>query len=277
MKQLLSKQLVIIIAVMLLPILVMNTVLHMKSAESTVREESHIKINQIEEILLENEEDMKALQAELGHVYTTRAKLAAYILQNHPDHVHHTEEIEKIAQLLEVDEIHVFDKKGVLYAGTSPMYYGMSMYDGEQISFFTPMLEDTSLAMVQEVTPNSAEEIMMQYIAVWQENKENIIQIGILPERILKEFEKNELSHVFSMVTPDEGSVIFVADRSTGNIIGATKGDIVGRHIDEVGISSTVHEPEDGFWAVINGIEAFCVYETNDEYYIGIAEERKYV
>ena len=183
---------------------------------------------------------MKELQAELGQIYLTRAEVAAYMLQNHPDHIGSSEEIDKIAQLLQVDEIHVFNKDGVLYAGNKPQYYGMSMYDGEQISFFASMLEDTSLKLVQEVTPNSAESKLMQYVAVWQENKENIVQIGLLPERIMKEFEKNELSHVFSMVTPDEGTVMFVAERATGSIIGATKDDIVGCHIDEVGISGVV-------------------------------------
>ena len=45
------------------------------------------------------------------------------------------EEIEKIVQLLEVDELHVFDKNGVLVAGTKPQFYGMSMYDSVVISF----------------------------------------------------------------------------------------------------------------------------------------------
>ncbi|MBP3341249.1 MAG: diguanylate cyclase [Peptococcaceae bacterium] len=277
MQRLLSKYLVLVIAVILLPILFINTVLHMKSAEYTMQEESHIKINQIEKILIENDADMKELQAELGQIYLTRAEVAAYMLQNHPDHIGSSEEIDKIAQLLQVDEIHVFNKDGVLYAGNKPQYYGMRMYDGEQISFFASMLEDTSLKLLQEVTPNSAESKLMQYVAVWQENKENIVQIGLLPERVMKEFEKNELSHVFSMVTPDEGTVMFVAERATGSIIGATKDVIVGCHIDEVGISSTVSEPEKGFWTTINGIDSFCVYEMDDDYYIGIAKGRDYV
>ncbi len=277
MQRLLSKYLAIVIAVILIPVLLINTVLHMKGAEHTMQEESHIKINQIEVILAENDADMKELQKELGDIYLTRAKVAAYMLQNHPDHIGNSEEIEKIAQLLHVDEIHVFDKDGVLYAGNRPEYYGRTMFDTEQNSFFVPMLNDTSLELIQEVGPISAEENLMQYVAVWQENKENIVQVGLHPERVMKEFEKNELSHVFSMVTPDEGTVMFVAERATGNIIGATKDVIVGQHMDEVGISSTAIEPSKGFWTIINGIDSFCVYEMDAQYYIGIAQGREYV
>ena len=94
MQRLLSKYLVLVIAVILLPILFINTVLHMKSAEYTMQEESHIKINQIEKILIENDADMKELQEELGQIYLTRAEVAAYMLQNHPDHISSSEEID---------------------------------------------------------------------------------------------------------------------------------------------------------------------------------------
>lgn len=42
----------------------------------------------------------------------------------------------KIADLLQVDEIHVFDKNGRIYAGSMPKYYGYTMDSGEQMNFF---------------------------------------------------------------------------------------------------------------------------------------------
>ncbi len=34
------------------------------------------------------------------------------------------EELQKIADLILVDEIHLFDKNGYIYSGTLPKYYG---------------------------------------------------------------------------------------------------------------------------------------------------------
>lgn len=37
------------------------------------------------------------------------------------------DEMIKIANLLQVDEIHIFDKDSVIYAGSIPEYFGVSM------------------------------------------------------------------------------------------------------------------------------------------------------
>ena len=67
------------------------------------------------------------------------------------------EELQKIADLILVDEIHLFDKNGYIYSGTLPKYYGFSFDSGEQMEYFKPMLTDKKLTMCQDVTPNTAE------------------------------------------------------------------------------------------------------------------------
>ena len=81
----------------------------------------------------------------------------------------------------------------------------LTIDSGEQINFFKPMLTDKSLKLVQEITPNTAEEKPMQYSAIWSENGEYIVQIGMEPVNVLKVTEKNELSYIFSLfrVNPD--------------------------------------------------------------------------
>lgn len=277
MKQLLSKYLAIVILITLLPIFFVTSFFHLKNAEQSMLEKSHITINQVENMVLQNEANIAILQEKLGNEYLTRAKTAAYMLQHHPEHLRDSEEIDKIAKLLHVDEIHVFDQNGVLFAGNMPKYFGLRIDSGGQVSFFLPMLEDKSLELVQGITPNSAESKPMQYVAVWQENKEYIVQIGVVPERVMKEMEKNALSHVLSMVMLDEGSVIFVIDKKSGNIVGATNEKLLNMNMDEVGILSNVTNPENGFWNTIDGVECLCVYEDFEKFYIGVAEEKAYV
>lgn len=277
MKQLLSKYLAIVILITLLPIFFVTSFFHLKNAEQSMLEKSHITINQVENMVLQNEANIAILQEELGNEYLTRAKTAAYMLQHHPEHLRDSEEIDKIAKLLHVDEIHVFDQDGVLFAGNMPKYFGLRIDSGGQVSFFLPMLEDKSLELVQGITPNSAESKPMQYVAVWQENKEYIVQIGVVPERVMKEMEKNALSHVLSMVMLDEGSVIFVIDKKSGNIVGATNEKLLNMNMDEVGILSNVTNPENGFWNTIDGVECLCVYEDFEKFYIGVAEEKAYI
>ncbi|MCE2604307.1 hypothetical protein LH384_35025, partial [Pseudomonas aeruginosa] len=65
------------------------------------------------------------------------------------------------------------------------------------MKFFLPMLKDKSMQLCQEVTPNTAENKLMQYIAVWREDQKGIVQIGMEPIRLLEAMKKNELSHIF--------------------------------------------------------------------------------
>lgn len=76
--------------------------------------------------------------------------------------------------MMEVDEIHIFDTTGRIYAGTHPEYYDYTFDSGEQMNFFKPLLTDKSLHLVQDITPNTAEAKMMQYSALWSKSGEII-------------------------------------------------------------------------------------------------------
>lgn len=67
------------------------------------------------------------------------------------------EELQKIASLMSIDEIYLFDATGKIYSGTKPEYYGCSD-SGEQMEYFKPMLENKGLTMCQDITPNTSEE-----------------------------------------------------------------------------------------------------------------------
>ena len=99
---------------------------------------------------------------------------------------------------MQVDEIHFFNTNGEIYAGTNPEYYGFNFDSGEQISFFKPMLSDYNMQLCQDITPNTAEDKMMQYAAVWQSDHSYIIQIGLVPDRYLQTIQGKDLASLFS-------------------------------------------------------------------------------
>ena len=86
------------------------------------------KFLQIEQILEQNEQDTAQIKRQLEQDCFIRAKAAAYILQNHPEVVRDQQEMAKIANLLQVDEFHLFDTEGNLYAGSQPKYFGPVSY-----------------------------------------------------------------------------------------------------------------------------------------------------
>ena len=107
--------------------------------------------------------------------------------------------MQKIARLLQVDEFHLFDTQGNLYAGSEPKYFGLNFSSGRQMQFFLPMLKDYHLQMCQDITPNTAEGKLMQYAAVWREDRKGIIQVGLEPTTVLDSMKRTELSYIFSL------------------------------------------------------------------------------
>jgi len=136
--------------------------------------------------------------------------------------------MQKIADLLQVDEFHLFDQSGLLYNGSQPKYFGYRFDSGEQMQAFLPMLNDKSIVIAQDVTPNTAKKKLMQYTAVWMENGENIVQISMEPQRLLEAMRQTELSYIFSTVTPEEGTTIYVIDKESLQISGSTKTEYLG-------------------------------------------------
>ncbi|RHP14909.1 hypothetical protein DWZ84_09850 [Coprobacillus sp. AF35-8] len=96
----------------------------------------------IEQILNENQKDLNKQKKEYRQTCIDNAQAVAYSLQENPDALYNIDELKKIAQYVEVDEIHIFNKQGVIISGTHPEYYGYSFDSGKQLSFFKPLLSN---------------------------------------------------------------------------------------------------------------------------------------
>ena len=94
---------------------------------------------QIEQVLGENKEELADLKQVYRATCLHNAEAIAYIIKETPSVLDSVEELKKIATMIEVDEIHIFDTKGRIFSGTHPSYYGYTFDSGEQMSFFKPM------------------------------------------------------------------------------------------------------------------------------------------
>ena len=173
---------------------------------------SEVLLDRVVNVIEKNEDNEKNMITSLKEDYIVRAKAVAYIINANPDAEKNVDELKKIADLMSVDEIHLFDKNGYIYSGTLPKYYGFSFDSGEQMEYFKPMLKNKNLTMCQDVTPNTAEGKELMYAITWNEAGTRMIQIGIEPKRLLKELKQNEISAVVSDMPVYKGIEIFVAD-----------------------------------------------------------------
>lgn len=256
----------------ILVVLILNVIIYIQvmSEQRQAYENAVRTFRQIEQMLASNQEEIEEVTAQYSETCLCNAEAIAYIIQNDPSVLNSTEELKNIAQLIGVDEIHIFDDTGRIYAGTHPEYYGFSFDSGEQIGFFKPMLEDHTLKLVQEITPNTAEKKLIQYSAVWSENGEFIVQVGMEPVNVMKVTEKNELSYLFSQFRVNLEADYYAIDIESGQIVGSTALDCVGKNLAQIGLDvQSFSEYEKGFHAHVNGRNSYCVFQRAGDNYIG--------
>lgn len=225
---------------------------------------------QIERVLEDNEKDLLEVVHEYAQSCLDNAKEISYIVENRPEMIHDVEEFKKVAELIGVDEIHLFDVTGRIFAGTHREYYGYTFDSGEQIGYFKPMLSDKSLEMCQEITPNTAKGKRMQYSAVWSENGAFIVQVGMEPNKIIAATEKNQLSHIFSMLRVNVDASFYAIDVETGKIVASTNSYDEGLKAEKVGFSMDILKKKgESFHGKIHNTNCYCVFTVIDNNYIG--------
>lgn len=225
---------------------------------------------QIEQLLEQNQEELEEIRKEYSETCLHNAEVIAYIIQSDPSVLGSVEELKRIAACVEVDEIHIFDDTGRIYAGTHPEYYDFTFDSGKQMNFFKPMLEDKSLKLVQEITPNTAEAKLMQYSALWSANGQFIVQVGMEPVNVMKATKKNELSYLFSLFRVNPDAQYYAIDMESGRIVGSTELECVGKNLTEVGLrQGQLEDGSKGFHAVVNGRDSFCVFQEVGGRYVG--------
>ncbi len=273
MKKYIIIRLAAVVALTSVLLILVATILQLRLATDNFINTALLQADRTIEILNANDADAEQLEEELAQDYLIRAKTAAYIIQNNPSVIDNTDELATITQLLQIDEIHIFNPEGEIYAGTVPDYYGYTFNSGEQMMFFLPMLTDYSLELVQEVTPNTAENVDMQYVAVWNEARTDIIQIGIRPARLLSAMEEIELSRVFEGLAPEFGTMILAIEPQTGEILSSTEAGIIGSNANDIGIADVTAInalTSQATEVTINGEAGQCIFKITDNMLIGV-------
>ena len=195
-----------------------------KNAQTT----SNVLLDRVIAVIDKNESSESEFVTSLKDDYIVRAKAISYIVDAKPEVEYDVDELQKIAGLMSVDEIHFIDDTGTIYSGSLPKYFGYSFDSGEQMAFFKQMLNNYDLTLCQDVTPNTAEAKEMMYAITWNESKTHMVQVGITPKRLLKELKQNQISNVVADMPVYKGMEIYVVDAKTKKILGATDASWVG-------------------------------------------------
>ena len=228
---------------------------HSRSLASLEAEKSVIE--KLYVVVERNKESIQDYNASLKEEFIIRASSVSYIVENDGGYEENPEKLKELAKILMVDEIHLFTPAGVIYGGTSPEYYGYSLYSGDQMAFFLPMLSDYSLSLCQDIMPNTAEEKMMMYAMVWRSDHKGMVQVGVDPKRLAYEMNENEVLSLVESMPVTQGRRLFVADSESNIVIGATDSSFLGETLSSMGLNELEGEGLKQSMMRVNGEVSF--------------------
>ena len=239
---------------------------------------SKVLLDRVVTVLNKNDQSEEELIESLKDDYIVRAKAVSYIVDAKPQVENDVEELQKIAKLMSVDEIHLFDETGCITSGSVPKYFGYSFDSGIQMSYFKPMLTDKSLTMCQDVTPNTSEGKAMMYAITWNEAGTMMVQVGLKPQRLLDELKQNEISTVVSDMPVYKGMELYVADADTELVKGATDCDKIGKTFHDLGLPTDIKESDKPIVRQIsvNDSGCRCVIRRGDKYIVAVTIDKSF-
>lgn len=221
MQKIFIKYTVLILTSAIFLILFINFLFDWHSLESQQFNTFQIKIEQIIHTLENNQTELEIMKENLDEDYLTRAKAAACVLDRQDEKIMDVSEMQYLAKLLNVDELHYIDENGIIVSASVSKYIGMDMANDEQTRPFLDLLKsDGKDYLIQEARPNAAEGKIMQYIGVAEKIKEGFIQVGFEPKRQMEAQARNTYDYIFSRFPTDEKEEFFVVDYATGKILG---------------------------------------------------------
>lgn len=239
---------------------------------------SKVLLDRVFAVLDKNDQSEEELIESLKDDYIVRAKAVSYIVDAKPQVENDVEELQKIAKLMSVDEIHLFDETGCITSGSVPKYFGYSFDSGTQMSYFKPMLTDKSLTMCQDVTPNTSEGKAMMYSITWNEAGTMMVQVGLKPQRLLDELKQNEISTVVSDMPVYKGMELYVADADTELVKGATDCDKIGKTFHDLGFPTDIKESDKPTVRQIsvNDSGCRCIIRRGDKYIVAVTIDKSF-
>lgn len=158
LKQIINRYIRFAAIVMALVILVVVCVTEILVEQGRVEDTAAGTFVRLEQIMQENEDELKKIKEEYDKTCLHDAEAVAFLLQKDPEATNDTLKLKKYADILELDEIHIFDETGTIVSGTNPEYYGYSFSSGEQMAFLRrcSRINPCSLCRMPARTPQRA-------------------------------------------------------------------------------------------------------------------------
>ncbi|MCI7804153.1 MAG: methyl-accepting chemotaxis protein [Oscillospiraceae bacterium] len=270
MKKIINKRIftasAIALVFMIVVVFLVQTNLMQKNACATLT----ARIDDVTQKLETNDAELEELTSQLGSDFIAKADAFAEMIALDPTIIEDSAKLSEIAGMLDVDELHVTDDKGIIQWGTVPDYFGFDFASSDQAKEFMPILDDPSIKIAQDPQPNGAEGKLFQYVSVARIDQTGIVQIGVTPDRLQAQVEKNSIGSVLEDFTVGSKGYVFAVSKEDNTLAYYPDESLIGLTTKEAGITDKLLNAKSGKMVSqkIKGELIYCCVGENDQYKI---------
>lgn len=251
-------------------------ILQTYTAKGDMLRNSTLRLEEVKYKIGENNTAIDKLIEQINEENIIKTRAFAFMIEQDPTIIENSSQLKEIEKLLNVDELHVTDEKGVLLWGTIPEYYGLEFSKNEQTKIFMEALTDKSFELAQEPQPNAAKGTLFQYVSVARKDKSGVVQIGISTERLEKALENNEIKYVLKDYTVGEKGYIIAIDKKSGLIASHKEEGLIGQNYEALGFEKEfINLSKTSGFVTLNEEEMFYVAQEYDDLILCAVESKK--
>ena len=123
LKKIISRYMQIITVILVAVMLMIIVGIQITNEQRRARESATRTFYQMEQVLAQNQQELTELKDEYKQTCLHNAEAIAYMIEEKPEILDRVDELQKIAEFMEVDEIHIFDSDGCIFAGTTAILW----------------------------------------------------------------------------------------------------------------------------------------------------------
>lgn len=207
---------------------------------------------------------MNTIRLESDAQAIAKAHAFAYMIDLRPSIIGDEKELERIRKMLDVDELHVSDKNGILVGSTIPSYIGYDMASSPQSKAFMLAIYYKDFELAQKPQPKSVDNTLFQYAGVARIDQPGIVQVGFKPERLERVMQTADIQRVAKEWRIGATGEAMIADFD-GNILSTFDGRHLGESLTAYGFPEKAFNGSEGeFRATVQGESNFIMYRFVD-------------
>ena len=248
----------------------MQTLFALSSQSVTNKE----RAAQIAETISSTNDRADDLTEQYNERYLSKARVAAYIIEQNPE-LATKEKMQELANALQIVNVYRFDLNGDMVASNAPYERFSLSEDPEDQSYAFRCLLQGVDEYIQEPMPDDTTGALRQYIGIATYDDrgfvDGFVQIGIRSSRLETLLESVQIDRVLDGVQAGAGGFAFAVSKADGTIAYFPDPMVQGKDATKVGLTEAQLRGGYDDYLTINGTTYYASSVETDDYYVYVA------